>query len=517
MLELDTRTLLVVTALVSMISALALIALWRAQLKGNGSGFWAAGMSCISIASILISGRGSIPDFISLVIANSLYVAGFSLFLRGICIFTGRSPLFFFDYILTSLCFLLFYYFQYVEQDVNVRIIIISIAFTLTCFMIASILLRDKHAPWRPAGIAVASVFTLFGVFHGMRGAIALLSPFQHNFLHESISSTLVFLVGIFILAGITITLILLVYSNLESRFRIISLAVEQSASSIIITDTKGTIDYVNPASAKKTGYLEEELIGENPRILRSGSKTTEEYANIWATISNGNTWRGEFQNRKKNGQLYWEIASITPVKQRNGEISHYVAVKEDITALKEAEKQILHLANHDLVTGLPTRRLAMERLISAISIAKRNKTKTALMFIDLDGFKAINDNYGHHAGDEILKETAVRLCTCVREVDTVARVGGDEFWVILMDISTQGSITKVAEKILDELTRPYKLKKEQVSIGASIGISISPDQSNNPETLIELADHTMYQVKQQGKNNYKLADSTTHLGIPSP
>ena len=308
-----------------------------------------------------------------------------------------------------------------------------------------------------------------------------------------------------------------MVYSNLESRFRIISLAVEQSASSIIITDTKGTIDYVNPASAKKTGYLEEELIGENPRILRSGSKTTEEYANIWATISNGNTWRGEFQNRKKNGQLYWEIASITPVKQRNGEISHYVAVKEDITALKEAEKQILHLANHDLVTGLPTRRLAMERLISAISIAKRNKTKTALMFIDLDGFKAINDNYGHHAGDEILKETAVRLCTCVREVDTVARVGGDEFWVILMDISTQGSITKVAEKILDELTRPYKLKKEQVSIGASIGISISPDQSNNPETLIELADHTMYQVKQQGKNNYKLADSTTHLGIPSP
>ena len=168
-------------------------------------------------------------------------------------------------------------------------------------------------------------------------------------------------------------------------------------------------------------------------------------------------------------------------------------------------------------MTGLPTRRLAMERLISAISIAKRNKTKTALMFIDLDGFKAINDNYGHHAGDEILKETAVRLCTCVREVDTVARVGGDEFWVILMDISTQGSITKVAEKILDELTRPYKLKKEQVSIGASIGISISPDQSNNPETLIELADHTMYQVKQQGKNNYKLADSTTHLGIPSP
>ena len=308
-----------------------------------------------------------------------------------------------------------------------------------------------------------------------------------------------------------------MVYSNLESRFRIISLAVEQSASSIIITDTKGTIDYVNPASAKKTGYLEEELIGENPRILRSGSKTTEEYANIWATISNGNTWRGEFQNRKKNGQLYWEIASITPVKQRNGEISHYVAVKEDITALKEAEKQILHLANHDLVTGLPTRRLAMERLISAISIAKRNKTKTALMFIDLDGFKAINDNYGHHAGDEILKETAVRLCTCVREVDTVARVGGDEFWVILMDISTQGSITKVAEKILDELTRPYKLKKEQVSIGASIGISISPDQSNNPETLIELADHTMYQVKQQGKNNYKLADSTTHLGIPTP
>lgn len=482
MLELDTRTLLVVTALISMGSAVALISLWRAQLKHNGSGFWAAGMSCICIASILISARGAIPDFISLVIANSLYVIGFVLILRGIHIFTGRPQSIFFNVALTPISAVLFYYFNYVEQNMNIRIVVISIAFALTCFTIVLTLLREKNAPWRFAGFTVATVFGLFGFFHSVRGAIALLSPFEYSFMHDYISSTFVFLVGIFILGAIPITLILLVYASLESRFRIISLAVEQSASSIIITDTTGAIDYVNPAFSHKTGYSENELIGKNPRILRSGNKSPDEYAQLWKTLNSGKTWQGEFHNRKKDGQLYWEIASITPVKQRNGEISH------------------------DVLTGLPTRRLSMERLMSALSIAKRNKTKVAMMFIDLDGFKIVNDTHGHDTGDLLLKETAVRLCACVREVDTVARVGGDEFWVILTNITEQTSITNVAKKIIKALAAPYHLKNDVISIGASIGIAVYPDHTLTPQALVQLADQTMYEIKQQGKNNYKFA-----------
>lgn len=337
-----------------------------------------------------------------------------------------------------------------------------------------------------------------------------MLSPFEHSFMHNNIFSTLVFLVSIFILGGIAITLMLLVYASLESSFRIVSLAVDQSASSIIITDTKGSIDYVNPSFSKKTGYSEDELIGRNPRILSSGNKSSDEYASLWKTLTEGNTWRGEFHNRKKNGQLYWEIASITPVKQRNGEISHYVAVKEDITALKQAEQRILHLANHDALTGLPTRRLSMERLMSALSVAKRNKSKVAMMFIDLDGFKTVNDTFGHDAGDQLLKETAVRLCSCVREVDTVARVGGDEFWVILTDITDQKSITYIAEKIIKAVAAPYQMKSDVVVIGASVGIAVYPDHTLNPQELVKLADQAMYKIKQQGKNNYEFAEAVS-------
>lgn len=506
MLDLDIRTLLVVTALISMSSATALIYLWRYQSHSNGAGFWAAGMSCVSIASILIIGRGVIPDFLSLVVANTLYVVGFVLVLRGLRVFTGRPPLLFFDIGLPPATAALFYYFNYLDQNMNIRIIILSSAFLMICFAITLTLTHSKNAPWRSAGLATATLFGLFGISHGARGAIALFSPFEYSFMAASTSSSLVFLSGIFFLGGSTITLILMTQASLESEFRIISLAVSHSASSVIITDTNGSIRYVNPAFTEKTGYLSSELIGKNPRILRSGETTREEYAVLWKTLSTGDTWRGVFHNRKKNGDLFWEMASISPVKQRNGTISHYVSVQEDITALKNAEERILHMANHDALTGLPTLRLAMDRLVSALAIAKRNKTKVAILFIDLDGFKTVNDTLGHNAGDLVLKKTATRLCSSVREIDTVARVGGDEFWILLTDIKDKGSITSVAEKVIKSVATSYKPDSAEINIGASIGISLYPDHGTVPQELIQLADQAMYETKRQGKNNYTFA-----------
>lgn len=511
MLNLDILTLLVVTALVSMGSAIALIYLWRSQSQPNGAGFWATGMSCVAIASILITGRGNIPDFFSLVIANSLYVVGFALVLRGLRIFTGSPPLLFLDLGLPSITAVLFYYFSDLDHNLNIRIIILSSAFVIICFAIVLTLLRDKNAPWRSAGFAAATLFGLFGISHGVRGAIALLSPFEYSFMHSSMSSSLVFLSGIFILGGSTISLILMTQASLASELRIVSLAVSHSASSIIITDTNGSIKYVNPAFTEKTGYLSKELIGKNPRILRSGETTPEEYATLWRTLSTGDTWRGVFHNRKKNGALFWEMASISPVKQRNGKISHYVSVQEDITALKNAEERILHMANHDALTGLPTLRLSMDRLVNALAVAKRNKTKVAILFIDLDGFKAVNDTLGHNAGDQVLKETAARLCSSVREIDTVARVGGDEFWILLTDISDEDSIKPVAKKVIKAIAAPYKLELIEVTISASIGISLYPDHGVIPQELIQLADHAMYETKRQGKNNYAFATTSAN------
>lgn len=511
MLELDIRTLIVATALVSIGSAVALVSLWRSQSQSNGAGFWAAGMSCVSAGSVLISGNGNLPDFITMVVANSLFVVGFVLILRGIRVFTGRPPLLFFDLGLPPITVTLFYYYRYVDQNLNIRVVVLSTAFVMICFAIVLTLVRDKNAPWRSAGFAVATLFGLFGISHGVRGAIALLSPFEDSLMHPSISSSLVFLGGIFIIGGSAITLILLTHATLESELRIVSLAVNQSASSIIITDATGSIEYVNPAFTDKMGYLPEELIGKNPRILHSGETSPGEYATLWKTLSAGDTWRGELHNRKKNGELFWGIASISPVKQRSGKISHYVAVEEDITALKNAEERILHMANHDVLTGLPTQRLAMDRLVSALAVARRNKTKVAILFIDLDGFKTVNDTLGHEAGDHVLKETAARLCSSVREVDTVARVGGDEFWILLTDVRDKDCITTVAEKVIKAVATPYKLETVEVNIGASVGISLYPDHRVSPPELVKLADQAMYEIKRQGKNNYAFADAITN------
>lgn len=512
MVALDNRTLLLVTALISIGAAIALIALWKAQTQRNGASYWAIGMSMVAIAGLFVSGRGVIPDFISVVIANTFYVSGFLLIARGVRIFARRSVLNYLDIGLPLLCMISFYYFYYIESNLSLRIAILSAAFVVASCVIIWTLLRDKSAIWRSAGFAVAAVFMVFGTAHGTRGVVAIFSTFEYSFMHPTVTSSLVFLTGIFTLGGMAITLILLTYAALESELRIVSLAVKQSASSVVITDAKGKIEYVNPAFIEKSGYSSKEVIGQNPRMLRSQESDPKHYEALWSCLTAGKTWRGEFLNRKKNGELFWEIASISPVKQRNGMISHYVALKEDITALKKAEKRILHMANHDPLTGLPTRRLANDRLLNALVIAKRHKIKAAIMFVDLDGFKLVNDTLGHDAGDYVLKETAQRLRATIREVDTVARVGGDEFWILLSDLQSKEGATKIAEKIITALSSRYHFEGNEIHISASVGIALYPDHGIEPEVLIKLADKAMYQIKGQGKNNYAFSSGQNEV-----
>ncbi|QYK01622.1 diguanylate cyclase domain-containing protein [Shewanella psychrotolerans] len=502
---LDNRTLLVVIALISIGSAVALISLWRAQNKRNGSGFWASGMSCIALASVLLFGRGSLPEFLSLVIANTFYVVGFLLIYRGIRIFTGREPLGLFDISFPLLMSLLFCYFYYIDNNLNIRIAVLSAAFFIICTMVVKTLLAEKDAPWRTAGYAVAFMFGLFGLSHGSRGIIALFSASYTGFLDPSVTSSIVLLSSVFIIGGIAISLVLLSYSVLEARLRIVSLAIEQSASSIVITDKVGAIKYVNPAFIDKTGYSSEELMGQNPRVLQSGEMDASEYSRLWQTISSGDTWRGEFHNRKKNGEFFWEIASIAPVKQRNGHISHFVAVKEDISALKEAKERIHHLANHDGLTGLPSRTFFMQSLSNVLR--SEHAKNCAVLFVDLDGFKAINDSFGHDAGDQLLIEATRRLSCSVRDIDIVGRIGGDEFLILCTEVESQAAVKLVAEHIVNLLAQPFIYDDAEVTISASIGIAFYPQDSDDAETLVKMADKAMYQVKRQGKNNYAFAN----------
>lgn len=296
------------------------------------------------------------------------------------------------------------------------------------------------------------------------------------------------------------------IQQRISIQLQKLNTAVEQSPSSIVITDRSGVIEYVNPAFCRLTGYSSEEAFGQHTRILKGGDQP-ELYRDVWETILAGKEWRGEFYNRRKDGSLFWEFASISPIRDGSGEITHFVAVKENITERKQMLECLDQLAHYDKITLLPNRTLFFDRLSQVIAASQREQRQFALFFVDLDGFKQVNDSYGHESGDYVLKETAARLIACVRESDTVARMGGDEFTITLCNITRHDDAALVAEKVLKQVSQPIKLPGgKSCVIGSSIGISIYPDDAYEPAQLVSRADTAMYEVKRSGKNGYRFS-----------
>jgi diguanylate cyclase (GGDEF)-like protein/PAS domain S-box-containing protein len=301
-----------------------------------------------------------------------------------------------------------------------------------------------------------------------------------------------------------------------EEQFRMLSAAVEHSPASIVITDARGSIEYVNPAFCRLTGYSAEEALGQNPRILKAGDQPRELYKDLWDTLLRGDEWRGEFHNRRKDGSLFWETASISAIRNAKGAIKHFVAIKDDITERKEMRDQLQQMAQFDMLTGLPNRRMVLDRLAQMVSLAKRGNQRFALLFVDLDGFKRINDSYGHEAGDRVLKTVAARLSACIRSSDIVGRMGGDEFTVILSTLTNYEDAGQVAEKILQTLRRPITLPSGvQDKIGSSIGISVFPEDAQDGDGLLATADDAMYEVKHAGKNGYRFYHACAAKNAP--
>jgi|SaaInlLV_10m_DNA_4_1040232.scaffolds.fasta_scaffold00441_2 diguanylate cyclase (GGDEF)-like protein/PAS domain S-box-containing protein len=288
-----------------------------------------------------------------------------------------------------------------------------------------------------------------------------------------------------------------------EQEIRLLSKAVEQSPVSIVIADADAKIEYVNPTFEKISGYSLEEVIGKNPRILKSGKTPRDLYKNLWQAITQGKTWDCEFQNRKKNGEIFWERAHFSPVKNREGIISHYLAIKEDITDRKIKEEKILHQAHFDALTDLPNRFLSLDRLAQLLIEAKRNKNQVAVLFIDLDDFKKVNDSLGHDVGDNLLIKTADRLSSVIRSGDTVGRLGGDEFIVLLSGLDEASDAQSIAENLLAKFKEPFCIDKRELMITASIGISIFPGDGKDASELLRNADSAMYYSKELGRNAY--------------
>ena len=290
---------------------------------------------------------------------------------------------------------------------------------------------------------------------------------------------------------------------QIESDLRIAAVAFE-SQEAILITDTADVILRINKAFTKSTGYTEEEAVGQKTSILKSGRHDAAFYAAIRQSILNFGTWQGEIWDRRKNGEIYPKWLSITAVKGRDGVVTHYVGTHTDITERKAAEQQIKHLAFYDPLTELPNRRLLQERLKHSIDVHRRKGKQLALLMLDLDRFKVVNDSFGHKVGDELLQRVAERITTRLRNVDMVARLGGDEFIVLLEDISHSDDAARVAEEIIADISKPFKLtQSSDLWISASIGISLYPQHGDSNDILMDHVDVALYHAKDKGRGRF--------------
>ncbi|MHB8787863.1 MAG: EAL domain-containing protein [Thauera sp.] len=295
---------------------------------------------------------------------------------------------------------------------------------------------------------------------------------------------------------------------------------IESSLEGIMVTDAHARIVSVNPAFTRMTGYSAEEVIGLNPSLLNSGRQSPAFYARMWESLLQEGQWQGEVWNRRKTGELYPQLLHITAIRDRDGELTHYAALFTDISRLKETEARIRDLAYYDPLTGLPNRRLLEDRLQVELAHAARLRCRLAVMFVDLDRFKRINDSLGHEVGDKLLVEIARRLRANLREDDTVARMGGDEFLVILNNLSGPDEAAMMARRLVGALRRPVQVEGRELVVTTSLGISIYPDDSQDANTLIKHADVAMYRAKDEGRNSFQLfepamnARSLEHLAL---
>lgn len=302
-----------------------------------------------------------------------------------------------------------------------------------------------------------------------------------------------------------------------EQRLRRLTVAVEQSPTSTVITDRSGAIVYVNRRFCELTGYRDDEVLGQNPRFQQSGQTPPETFAQLWQALIGGRHWHGEFINRKKDGSLYQEQAAIAPIFDDNGAITHYVASKFDVTERRSLEAQLRVLATTDSLTGAVNRRRFHELLEAEITRSRRYRRELAVLMLDIDHFKGVNDDFGHAVGDEVLKAVVAACVEALRESDIVGRLGGEEFGVLLPETTISSAMAtaerlrrRVAEVIVTARSGPVRVT---VSLGAT---SLSTGADDSPEILLRRADRALYRAKEAGRDRAEVVDADDASWAPS-
>jgi len=284
--------------------------------------------------------------------------------------------------------------------------------------------------------------------------------------------------------------------------------ALAKVANAIFITDSRGRIVWSNSAFWQLSGYTEQEVLGRTPNFLKSGQQDARYYKEMWNTIRSGQVWRGKLIERKKDGTLFVVEEVITPLLDDAGNITHFIAIQHDLTSREREMERTQFLAYHDSLTGVANRELLLKFLQEAVSMAQRAGRMVGVLFLDLDGFKGVNDKLGHTVGDQLLKAVADRISGSVRKADMVARLGGDEFVIVQSDLEKPEAVHALGQKLVTRIGQSYNFYGVKVNIKASVGSALYPQHGNDPERLINLADLAMYKVKNAGGNGYRFFDT---------
>jgi diguanylate cyclase (GGDEF)-like protein/PAS domain S-box-containing protein len=292
-----------------------------------------------------------------------------------------------------------------------------------------------------------------------------------------------------------------------DGQLRLAASVYANSYEGIIIADASAKIIDVNPAFTRITGYSRDEVAGHNPRVLASGRHDPAFYRRMWASIKDHDFWQGEVCNRRKSGDLYTEILSLSVTRDEVGQLQHYIGVFSDISLLKAHEEELHRIAHYDQLTGIPNRRLLSDRLAQALARSRRTQRSVAVCYLDLDGFKAVNDRFGHAGGDKLLVTITERLRGVLRTDDTLARLGGDEFVLLLTELGQSQECRLALDRVLAIVKEPLKIEDKFVAVSASIGVSLYPDDDVDADTLLRHADQAMYLAKEGGKNSYHFFD----------
>jgi len=297
----------------------------------------------------------------------------------------------------------------------------------------------------------------------------------------------------------------------IENELKVSAIAME-SQEGIIITDASSKILKINDAFTKITGFTSEEAVGNRMTLLKSGVHDAAFYKEMWQSISTQGSWQGEIWNKRKSGEIYPEWLTISAVKNSEGVVTNYVGTMIDITARKSIEERVHHMAHYDPLTDLPNRSLLTDRLHQALAQARRESTLLAVMFMDLDKFKIVNDSLGHDIGDLLLKAVAIRLTNCFkRQTDTVSRIGGDEFIIVLAKIETEQDVAIVAQEVIQSLTETFYIEGHVINISCSIGISLHPKNGDDVASLLRNADNAMYESKHAGRGCFRFHNALSN------